>query len=474
MNVSLYCLFLLVIYTAGSELLPTSLQFPLVRDLDASAIYSRSKALVLAVSFGKLQQYETLRAMAVIIDTLGLSAVDIAHHALNSTGGRLDELGLNKKCIHGAPEDDSALLLFDSDRGDNPLNYTIIPREVWKKSSTPLSMRKWLRDTYQEMHVQFVSSSEVKHDLMWVHFKGNYKFTKISSLDSIPVSQYTKPGHMFTIVKHGDNSYIDDFSIEHATAIYIVPATFHTNPIVIDFSNNRNKCEPNCRQEILHYLGKQRSTQIWLQSFLPKLNGDRKHYKPFQIQDDLYDEMLQEYLANRNRSQTESLISAVFNQLEVPTFYVPITADAMTKFTQICLEVVSEWLHVELEDLEVTGRYGVREYRKGAIINWHTDPLDTQPITVIFHLSHAEGVDNDGICIDREDKVWTFEMSELHEDLTLDAEIEEYHLAPGEGIVFESARIPHARTKQLAVDYYGNVFVHIAPKWWKSFVDENF
>ena len=62
----------------------------------------------------------------------------------------------------------------------------------------------------------------------------------------------------------------------------------------------------------------------------------------------------------------------------------------MTKFTQICLEVVSEWLHVELEDLEVTGRYGVREYRKGAIINWHTDPLDTQPITVIFHLSHAE------------------------------------------------------------------------------------
>ena len=27
-----------------------------------------------------------------------------------------------------------------------------------------------------------------------------------------------------------------------------------------------------------------------------------------------------------------------------------------------------------------------------------------------------------------------FEMSELHEDLTLDAEIEEYHLAWGEGI----------------------------------------
>ena len=181
-----------------------------------------------------------------------------------------------------------------------------------------------------EMHVQFVSSLE-KHDLMWVHFM-KLQVHEDQLPDSIPVSQYTKPGHMFTIVKHGDNSYIDDFSIEHATAIYIVPVTFHTNPIVINFSNNRNKCEPNCRQEILHYLGKQRSTQIWLQSFLPKLDCDRKHYKPFQIQDDLYMKCCKNIL--QIGTEVKRVVNfAVFNQLR--SQLMSLTADAMTKFTQI-------------------------------------------------------------------------------------------------------------------------------------------
>ena len=146
----------------------------------------------------------------------------------------------------------------------------------------------------------------------------------------------------------------------------------------------------------------------------------------------------------------------------------------MEKFTQFCLKVVSDWLNIKSEDLEVTGNYGVREYRKGAIINWHTDPMESQPITIIFHLSHAMAIENDEACSNAGETTWAFEMSELSEDLTMDAAIEVYHLSPGEGIAFESARIPHARTQRLQVDYYGNVFVHISPTWWKPFIDENF
>ena len=87
---------------------------------------------------------------------------------------------------------------------------------------------------------------------------------------------------------------------------------------------------------------------------------------------------------------------------------------------------------------------------------------------------HAEATENDEVCSDKGDRPWSLEMSELFEDLTLDPIIEEYDLSSGEGIAFESARIPHARTRRLPIDYYGNVFVHIAPKWWKSFVEETF
>jgi hypothetical protein len=297
----------------------------------------------------------------------------------------------------------------------------------------------------------------------------------------------------------------------------------------------------------------------------------------------------------------EPLISAVFNQLETRTGYAPIPPELLGEIVDVVVRETADWLQVDRVELQVTGAYGLREYRRGAVINWHVDPAEMQPITAIVHVAdlgcendttkvstlstmHSAG-DGDGDCgsnkytgfdtydgdtstttrhCDRskESKIvtkslacnWPLHLARLENGIipltpeatnmntdiddsigteshcktitaaeaspvTSDAgsttatvahtnqttsqlsgaslnststqtctrsahhesdprlaaierragaQLDHIYLAPGEGILIESARMPHARLLPLRGERYANAFVHLAPVGWEQ------
>ena len=129
----------------------------------------------------------------------------------------------------------------------------------------------------------------------------------------------------------------------------------------------------------------------------------------------------------------------------------------------------------------------MREYRRGATIDWHTDPAESQPLTVVFHLAHDHNCEQEheldttngssATCNnddnENENDDWSFDLATFStDDLSVSPSIESIQLAEGQAIVFESARVAHSRTKPLLKNWYGNVFVHMKPADWDEFIME--
>jgi len=148
------------------------------------------------------------------------------------------------------------------------------------------------------------------------------------------------------------------------------------------------------------------------------------------------------------------------------------------------LEAAREWHSLSTsvkQELKITGSYGVREYRRGAVINYHTDPAETQPLTAIVHL--LDGMETDYYCSAektclslprlKESRPWLFEIAIVDEDVVFSGKsprIEHIALRSGEAILFESAKRPHSRSTPLSQDFFGNAFVHLAPRKWEALV----
>lgn len=108
----------------------------------------------------------------------------------------------------------------------------------------------------------------------------------------------------------------------------------------------------------------------------------------------------------------------------------------------------------------------LHQYRKNAIIGWHTDPSLTQPITAIIHVGHGLVEE-----IEKNTCSWELQIASIC--------IESNHvntttvvLKEGEILILESAKLAHARTVKLKDDYYGNLFVHLREKTWSLPIDD--
>ena len=247
--------------------------------------------------------------------------------------------------------------------------------------------------------------------------------------------------------------------------------------------------ENGCRADLLQYWSEQRASQMFVQSWaLQRLSSDP--YMFLELPQQLQAGLLSEYLKNRNTvsAVVEPLISTVFNQLETNTIYIPVSPERMDELSGYILREVSTWLG--RDDLEVTGAYGIREYRRNAVIDFHVDPAQTQPITAVLHVSHSE---QSQVCSDTttagagaaaaaaaaeqrcsysgdSDSDWAFEVDE--HAFNSSSGLRRFYLQEGEAIVFHSALLPHGRREPLGLEWYGNVFIHIAPKDWERYVDD--
>lgn len=178
-------------------------------------------------------------------------------------------------------------------------------------------------------------------------------------------------------------------------------------------------------------------------------------------------------------SVEEPPISLVFNQFETRTYYLPLSTPLLESLVAEAHRATAQWLGVAAEDLEVTGAYGCREYRTGAVVRWHVDPADTQPLTVIIHIADSEYAHSHSIPHTR--RRWAIQVPK---DLTLfhrhatsysgthfgggeyEQDMHTIYLAEGEMLLLQSAKLPHARAVPYEGEWYANAFVHFAPVRW--------
>ena len=427
--------------------------------------------LVGVVDFASEINYEDslIRALYVAVETLGFGTIKYSVCSFEDIKFVGPNLHIN------------SLLIFDS------LQYTLIPNEIWD-STKPRVFREWLDKRYANPQVDFTASL-VPLELRWAHARGNFKLVKCGYIDntypsSSVITQYSKPGHLFAGVtgKHLDH----DFPLDHVVSLYLVPAMTGGAGFRHSVDLSKLTCSENgCRADLLQYWREQRASQMFVQSWaLQRLSNEP--YMFLELPQQLLAGLSSEYLKNRNTvsAVVEPLISTVFNQLETNTFYIPVLPERMDELSGYILQEVSNWLG--RDDLEVTGAYGIREYRRNAVIDFHVDPAHTQPITAVLHVSHSKqsqvcsdkatattcsfSSDSDSDSDSDSESNWAFEVDER--GFNSSSGLRRFYLREGEAIVFHSALLPHGRREPLGLEWYGNVFIHIAPHNWESYVDE--
>lgn len=101
-----------------------------------------------------------------------------------------------------------------------------------------------------------------------------------------------------------------------------------------------------------------------------------------------------------------------------------------------------EWCQ---RDLEVVAAYGLRIYRRGQMLRWHSDVPDTHVISSIIHIEHVS------------DEPWPLHIED-HDGVE-----HQVCLEPGQMLLYESATCAHARPTPFAGEHYGSLFVHFRP-----------
>ena len=355
----------------------TNLEFPVVTTWDGILAlleqrYTGKSGKSLCLSLTALSppsNYLTF-ALSVVVDTIGLDTMDIAsllipYNNLVLPSSEYETLTtLASEVIKSEDGSGEVLLIFDD--SSNLSSYSVIPRIYWANLA-PRPLRLWLEERYSNPSIEF-SSSIYPLELRWVHAKGNFQLVPLgvngTSVILYPSSmrsgantllQYSRPGHLFVGLRPSyTNEKFDIFPLHRVCALYLVPATLRlsTSPSSVDLSGmiqvsgGVHTCHENCEREVLNYLRRQRSTQIWLQHLALKnvmfhlpspainsLTTSRSSYRIFSLPSEIYSIMSNEYLSRRytveDGSGMEPLVSTVFNQLDVATYHVPLSPSTL-------------------------------------------------------------------------------------------------------------------------------------------------
>lgn len=114
------------------------------------------------------------------------------------------------------------------------------------------------------------------------------------------------------------------------------------------------------------------------------------------------------------------------------------------KIILTCKNLCEKWTNNY--DLRFTTLYGIREYKRGAILKMHVDAINTHVISVIIH------IDN------KVDKNWPLVIfdpnTKKEKKIYLDNNID--------CVLYESGRIIHGRPNELIGDSYANLFAHFS------------
>jgi hypothetical protein len=391
-----------------------------------------------------------------------------------------------------------------------------------KMALNNFELREFIAKRYR-VKVTFHLSSEYKNPILlkWAHFRGNLRLVDLDDHGSIlhpgdEIVQHTFAGHLFVSLRVANKEtgigldavgsdkslydvsneeFVNSFEFHRINGLYFIPAVVDEDVLYEIHPNDGTEHGRNYRDKLLQYWEFQRLSQLNLQlRYLPSLPLDSKEEsKPTALwimktlPQDLSARLRDHHIANSEKGYrtNEPPISMVFNQHSSNTRYVPLNDNDMVDLIQIIRQYVLEWLHLEEDELELTGFYGCREYTSQAIIRWHVDPHDSQPVTAIIHIADnlASKTDSWGLQLPRnliQDKNF-IRFSTVNDnanrsawmDYAVSEDVETIYFNDGDILLIQSAKVPHARVIPLTSindndSWYANAFIHFATRGWKE------
>lgn len=154
----------------------------------------------------------------------------------------------------------------------------------------------------------------------------------------------------------------------------------------------------------------------------------------------LHATLLDFYRKHRPESTDESIPDFIHNRTgATPSVLIELTEELRKKVHETLQPIVEAWIG---DYLEPTYVYGIREYRRGAVLKSHRDRLGTHVASAILNIDQT--VDSD----------WALHIEDHQYRRS------EQLLEPGRMILYEGARLAHGRPTPLDGDRYANVFVH--------------
>jgi len=179
-------------------------------------------------------------------------------------------------------------------------------------------------------------------------------------------------------------------------------------------------------------------------------------FKKGRLPDDVFASIGAFYYNNRdNRVREEWSGKGVFvNWWEVDVYFVQIPWKLKGHWQKRLLELVEDWVGVELEQ---TDMYGLRRYEESARLLTHVDRETTHAFSLIVNIDQGNL-----------SEPWAVEVHD-HAD-----RLHEVTMQPGDIVYYESARCLHGRNKPLKGEgsYYVNLFTHYRPvgdpKWFEK------
>jgi hypothetical protein len=114
-------------------------------------------------------------------------------------------------------------------------------------------------------------------------------------------------------------------------------------------------------------------------------------------------------------------------------------------------KALAQWC--KLPKLEHQATYGVRTYKRGSTLQPHVDRFSTHVVSAIVHVASA-GLRSD----------WPLEL--LPHEASHVQEV--FFGGDVDCLFYESAVVPHGRSKSLDGDEYSNIFFHFCPPGWQE------
>ena len=173
----------------------------------------------------------------------------------------------------------------------------------------------------------------------------------------------------------------------------------------------------------------------------------REGFKKVPIPKSLYHRILAFYYDGLERAKPEfdpngddpvnGFISS--QQNHYPTEMIWLTEEMKTIIFDGLQDVLTQWSGRKIER---TYCYGIRSYKRGAVLKKHTDGFETRIVSAILNIDQ------------KVDEPWALQIDD-HQGVE-----HEVYLEPGEMVLYESAILDHGRVKPLKGDFFTNLFVH--------------